>query len=109
MMFVFESRQVDDPDFAMLSAKKHSIDQQASRIRKCITVGFMRFFHAFRVLEFCHGRFDSLPLAATIDDKIFSVHAGLSPEMAEVQVPRSMHAEVDGLSRENLPSVNMFC
>merc|ERR1719335_2101407 len=29
--------------------------------------------------------FNCMPVAATIDDKIFCVHAGLSPEMAEIQ------------------------
>jgi len=39
--------------------------------------------------------FNGLPLAATIDDKIFCVHAGLSPEMSDLSVVNKLRRPCD--------------
>merc|ERR1719335_2005848 len=45
--------------------------------------------------KLCCEMFNCLPLAATIDEKIFCVHAGLSPEMSDLSVVNKVQRPAD--------------
>jgi len=63
----------------------------------------IRKYGTTNVWNYCMDAFDYMPLAATIDDKIFCVHGGLSPEITKIN-------EINKIERiGEVPNDGAFC
>jgi serine/threonine-protein phosphatase PP1 catalytic subunit len=67
----------------------------------------MKKQYSSRLCDVVQECFDSLPLAAVVDEKIFAVHSGLSPELIYVEQIRSIKLPLH-VSMTLLTSHNTF-